>query len=102
MYQRNKLTLPVRSKELWPMNSSSWYIASQSDSEDLPSGYISTVLSVFAHTLRTVLTLSVTADSGSPLTHSSSSRLTVLVGQLAFTLTNNLSTVREGEVETQI
>ena len=37
-----------------------------------------------------------TAESGRndpPLTHSSSSRLTVLVGQLAFTLTNNLSTV---------
>ena len=46
------------------------------------SGYICAVLSVFAHTLRTALTLSVTADSGSPLTHSS--RLIRLIIRLSF------------------
>ena len=57
-----------------------------------------------AHTLMTLETLSTRAESGridSPPSHSGSPRLASPVGQSAFTLTNNQSSVSEGAVEIQ-
>ena len=65
---------------------------------------ISAPSSLTAHTLRMFLILPLRAESGrneSPLAHSATSRLTILVGQSGLTFTNNQSRVKDGAVMTQ-
>ena len=65
---------------------------------------ISAPSSLTAHTLRMFLILPLRAESGrneSPLAHSATSRLAILVGQSGLTLTNSQSRVKDGAVITQ-